>query len=322
VKIPPLYGQPEPTISFEFFPPKTDEAEETLIRETIPALLPLRPAFGSLTCGAGGGARDRTLRVVDRIRREIGMETMAHLTCVGSTREALGGLLDQADRLGIENILALRGDPPRDQPGFRPVPGGFSYAVELVGFVRESGRFAIGVAGYPEGHIECPDKVLDWDRTVAKVEAGAEFILTQLFYDTEDFLAFEDYLRNKRGIRVPIVPGVLPFLSAEQIRRMSKLCGARLPEPLAQRLEKYAGDDEAVRKFGVEVCSDLCSRLLDHGVPGIHFYCLNRALSCTEVMRNLGLPGTGAWKPGRATIPASRSRFRPEGFGDRMQSAG
>jgi methylenetetrahydrofolate reductase (NADPH) len=323
VKIPPLYNQPEPTISFEFFPPKTDEAEETLIRDTIPALLRLRPAFGSLTCGAGGGARDRTLRVVDRIRRETGMETMAHLTCVGSTREMLAGLLDQAERLGIDNILALRGDPPRDQPEFRPVPGGFSYAVELVGFIKEGGRFAIGVAGYPEGHIECPDKVLDWDRTVAKVEAGAEFILTQLFYDAEDFLAFEDYLRNKRGLRVPIVPGVLPFLSAEQIRRMSKLCGARLPEPLTHRLEKNAGDDEAVRQLGVEICTDICRRLLDHGVPGIHFYCLNRAQCCTEVMRNLGLPRSGAWRPALPATSTPRSRFIPRGFsGGRMQSAG
>jgi methylenetetrahydrofolate reductase (NADPH) len=292
LRIPELYARPEPTISFEFFPPKTDEAEATLFRETVPALKSLGPAFISVTYGAGGGTRDRTLRIVHRLRREFGIESMAHLTCVGSTRDMLAAVLDEAHGLGIENILALRGDPPRGQATFAPVAGGFGYAVDLIRFVKSQNSFAVGAAGYPEGHVECPDKRLDWDRTVAKVEAGAEFVITQLFYDARDFLEFEDYLRNKRGVKVPIVPGILPFLSTEQIKRFTSLCGAKLSEELCRKLEALAGDDESVRKLGVEVCSNICRELLDHGVPGIHFYCLNRVPSCTEIMYNLKLvPG-------------------------------
>lgn len=292
MRIPDLYARSEPTISFEFFPPKTDEAEATLFRETVPALKSLEPSFISVTYGAGGGTRDRTLRIVNRLRREFDIESMAHLTCVGSTRDMLSAVLEEAHKLGIENILALRGDPPRGQTTFQPVAGGLSYAIDLIRLVKSHNSFAVGAAGYPEGHIECQDKRLDWDRTVAKVEAGAEFVITQLFYDVQDFLEFEDYLRNKRGIRVPIVPGILPFLSTEQIKRFTSLCGARLSSALCRQLEALAHDDEAVRKLGVDVCTDLCRQLLDHGVPGIHFYCLNRVLSCTQIMRNLGLAPT------------------------------
>src|SRR5262249_51652348 len=153
--------------------------------------------------------------------------------------------------------------------------------------------FAVGAAGYPEGHCECPDRRLDWFRTAAKVEAGAEFIITQFFYDAEDFFTFEDYLRNRCGVRVPIVPGSLPFLSAEQINRCSTLCGARLHEPVRQQLDLFKHDDESVRKLGVEVCTALCRRLLDYGVPGLHLYCLNRVPSCGEILENLGLAGEG-----------------------------
>jgi methylenetetrahydrofolate reductase (NADPH) len=289
LRIPALYAQPEPTISFEFFPPKTDEAEQALFHETVPALKRLGPAFISVTYGAGGGTRDRTLRIVHRLRRDFGIESMSHLTCVGSTRDMLGSVLDEAESLGIENILALRGDPPRGETEFKPVPGGFAYAVDLVRFVRSRGCFAIGAACYPEGHIECRDKYLDWDRAVTKVEAGAEFLISQLFYDVNDFLAFEDYVRRKHGLKVPIIPGVLPFLSTEQIKRFTRLCGAKLSDGLIHRLETYAADDESVRRLGVEVCTDICRRLLDHGVPGIHLYCLNRSQSCTEILHNLGL---------------------------------
>ncbi len=292
MRIPALYAQPAPTISFEFFPPKTDEAEQALFQETVPALKALGPSFISVTYGAGGGTRDRTLRMVRRIKQDFGIESMAHLTCVGSTREALGTVLDEAHALGIDNILALRGDPPRGQKTFQAVAGGFSYAVELVRFVKERNQFAVGAACYPEGNVECADKQLDWDRSIAKVEAGAEFLITQLFYDINDFLAFEDYVRNRRGVRVPIVPGVLPFLSAEQIKRFTSLCGAKLSDELRQRIEACAHDDESVRQIGVEVCTDICRRLLDHGVPGIHFYCLNRSASCKEILRNLGLVGS------------------------------
>jgi methylenetetrahydrofolate reductase (NADPH) len=289
LRIPQLYACPEPTISFEFFPPKTDEAEATLFRETVPALKSLEPSFISVTYGAGGGTRDRTLRIVNRLRREFGIESMAHLTCVGSTREMLASVLEEAHGLGIENILALRGDPPKGQTSFVPVEGGFRFAVDLIRFVKSQNSFAVGAAGYPEGHIECQDKRIDWDRTVAKVEAGAEFVITQLFYNADDFLEFEDYLRNKRGVQVPIVPGILPFLNTEQIKRFTSLCGAQLSAELCQQLEAFAHDDESVRKIGVDICTEICRQLLDNGVPGIHFYCLNRVPSVTEILRNLQL---------------------------------
>jgi methylenetetrahydrofolate reductase (NADPH) len=200
----------------------------------------------------------------------------------------LASLLDEVDSLGIRDILALRGDPPKGQATFTPVEGGFSYAVDLVRFVKCRNGFRVGAACYPEGHVECKDKRLDWERTVAKVEAGAEFLLSQLFYHADYFLEFRDYLQ-RRGVNVPIVPGILPFLSTEQIKRFTSLCGATLPPDLLRKLEHHAGDDESVRKLGVEVCTDLCRRLLDEGVPGLHIYCLNRVASSAELMHNLGL---------------------------------
>ncbi|MBM4072272.1 MAG: methylenetetrahydrofolate reductase [NAD(P)H] [Planctomycetes bacterium] len=287
-----LYDKPEPTISFEFFPPKSAEAEATLFTETVPSLQELGPSFISVTYGAGGGTRATTLRVVDRIRKQFGIEAMAHLTCVGSTRDMLAAVLDEAHSLGIENILALRGDPPKGATTFHMTEGGFGHANELVAFVKSQGRFGVGAACYPEGHVECSDKKLDWDRAAAKVDAGAEFLISQLFYDHRDFLEMEDYLRNNRKVTVPIVPGVLPFLTAEQIKRFTALCGAKLADGLKKKLEALAHDDEAVRRLGVEVCSDICRKLLDHGVPGIHFYCLNRVPSCREIVNNLGLAST------------------------------
>jgi methylenetetrahydrofolate reductase (NADPH) len=289
LRIAELYERSEPTISFEFFPPKSPEAEETLFRETVPALLTLKPSFFSVTYGAGGSTRDNTLRIVNRIRRDHPVEAMSHLTCVGSTAEMLGGYLDEAQGLGIENILCLRGDPPRGQTEFKPIEGGFAYAQQLIEFVKKRGPFGVGAACYPEGHLECPTKHVDWDRAAAKVEAGAEFLITQLFYDWSDFLDMQDYLRNKRGVKVPIIPGVLPFLSTEQIKRFTSLCGSKLNKALLAKLEAHAGDDESVRQIGVEVCTEIGRRLLDQGVAGIHFYCLNRVQSCAEIMRNLGL---------------------------------
>jgi methylenetetrahydrofolate reductase (NADPH) len=289
LRIADLYAQPEATVSFEFFPPKNEEGEATLFRETIPALAALGPSFVSVTWGAGGSTRDKTLRIVGRIIREFGITAVSHMTCVGSTRDHLAAALDQAWDMGIRNILALRGDPPRGETSFRPVEGGFSHAVELVPFVKARHPFGVGAAFYPEGHVECSDRRLDWDRAAAKVEAGADCLISQLFYNVDDFLAAEDYLKNTRGIKVPLVPGILPFLSTEQIKRFTSLCGAKLPPDLARRLDDLAGDDESVRQLGVEVCTDICRRLLDHGVPGIHIYCLNRVASTRELLHNLGL---------------------------------
>jgi methylenetetrahydrofolate reductase (NADPH) len=289
LRIRAFYDRPEPTISFEFFPPKTAEKEAELFRDTVPALKALGASFISVTYGAGGGTRDTTFRVVHRIRREYGVEAMAHLTCVGSTREILAKEIGEAEGLGLENILALRGDPPKGQTQFQAVEGGFRYAVDLIRFIKERGHFCLGAAAYPEGHVECSLKHIDWDRAAAKVEAGAEFLITQLFYDPSDFLDMVDYLRNKRGVKVPIIPGILPFQTAETVKRFTLMCGSKIPGPLRLRLEKHADDDETIRKIGVEICSDIARRLLDHGVPGVHFYCLNRTPSVTEIMHNLGL---------------------------------
>jgi methylenetetrahydrofolate reductase (NADPH) len=288
-----FYDRSQPTISFEFFPPKDAEAEAVLFRDTVPVLKALGASFISVTYGAGGGTRATTFRIVHRLRTEFGIEAMAHLTCVGSTREVLEKEIGEAGALGLENLLALRGDPPKGQTEFQAVEGGFRYAVDLIRFIKERGRFCLGAAAYPEGHVECSIKHTDWDRAAAKVDAGAEFLITQLFYDPSDFLDMEDYLRNKRGVKVPIIPGILPFLNTAQIKRFTTLCGSKIPGPLRARLEKHAADDETVRKIGIEICTDLARRLLDHGAAGIHFYCLNRTPSVTEIMHNLGLAPKG-----------------------------
>jgi methylenetetrahydrofolate reductase (NADPH) len=285
-----LYQRPQPAVSFEFFPPKNAEAEETLFRETVPGLKQLGPAFISVTYGAGGSTRENTFRIVNRLRREHGVDAMPHLTCVGHTRDDLAGIMDQAIELGFENVLALRGDPPKGQTTFQAVEGGFRYAVDLIRFIkgRHPDAFCIGGACYPEGHVETANKHADWDVAAAKVEAGADFLITQLFYDWSDFLDMEDYLRNKRNVKVPIIPGILPFLGGEQIKRFTSLCGAKLPGPLRRKLEDYAGDDESVRQLGIDVCTELCQKLMNR-VAGFHFYCLNRVPSCAAVVKNLGL---------------------------------
>jgi methylenetetrahydrofolate reductase (NADPH) len=284
-----LYAKPEPTISFEYFPPKNAQAEEVLVRETTPALLKLKPAFISITYGAGGGTRDTTLRIADRLRRDYGVEPLSHLTCTNSTRDQLSRYLDEARACGLENILALRGDPPKGESTFQAVEGGFSYATDLIRFVKSRGDFCIAAACYPEGHVESANKHVDWDHAAEKVALGAEFLISQLFYDWSDFLDMVDYLRNKRQVKVPIIPGILPFLTAEQIKRFTSLCGSKLMKPLRDRLEAHASDDEAVRQIGVDYCTEMCRKLLDLGVPGFHFYCLNRAPSCTQILKNLGL---------------------------------
>jgi methylenetetrahydrofolate reductase (NADPH) len=289
LKIGELFGLPGANLSFEFFPPPDQAAEDALFRDVVPALKKLGPRFFSVTYGAFGGTRTTTLRVVHRIRRDFGVEAMSHLTCVGSTKEMLAAVLDEARSLGIDNILCLRGDPQAGMDTFTPTAGGFANAVDLIRFVKSRCNVGIGAACYPEGHIECSDKKLDWDRAAAKVEAGADFLITQLFYDVRPFLEMEDYLRNKHKIKVPIIPGVMPIQTTHQIKRITSKCGASIPPELLARLEEHKTDNEAARRIGIENATEMCKKLLDHGVGGFHFYCLNRVLSSSEVLRNLKL---------------------------------
>ena len=282
-----------PVLSIEFFPPKTEKGEDTLMRRTLPGLVRLGPDYCSVTYGAGGGTRESTLRIVREIHETHGLVGMAHLTCVGSTRESLRRYLDEARDSGIRNILALRGDPPGGTGEFRPVEGGFEYSYQLAELIRSYGCFSIGAAGFPEGHIACREgREVDWGHLRSKVEAGVEFILTQLFFDNRDYFAFRDHVNGKLGLDVPLCPGVLPILSGRQIRRFATLCGASIPPQMAEALERYGEDDEAVAAYGVEHATRQCRDLLDAGVPGLHFYCLNRVGSTARVVENLGLvPG-------------------------------
>jgi methylenetetrahydrofolate reductase (NADPH) len=278
-----------PVISFEFFPPKTDEGDRTLLEKTLPALLGTRPDYCSVTYGAGGSTRDKTLQIVDRIQTLHQLPAVAHLTCVNSTREQIGELLGKIRGLGVKNVLALRGDPP-DGGEFQQTPGGFQYSSELVRFIREQGDFCIGVAGFPEGHIACKEgKYADWDHLKSKIEAGADFVLTQLFFDNNDFVQFRDHLMRKLGVSVPIVPGIVSILSAHQIKRFTALCGARMPAPLLAKLEALEHDDAATSEFGIEYATRQCEGLLKEGAPGIHFYTLNKAASTVRILGNLGL---------------------------------
>ena len=280
-----------PVISFEFFPPKTDEGDRNLFEKTIPALMQLKPDFCSVTYGAGGSTRDKTLTIVERIQREHGLTAMSHLTCVNSTREQLGEVLQDAKRRGIKNILALRGDPPNGVAEFQKTPGGFEFSHELVTFIREMGGFSIGTAGFPEGHIACREgREVDWQRLHQKVQAGADFVITQLFFDNQDFLKFRDYV-TRLGVKVPLVPGLLPILSASQIKKFTTLCGASIPAALLARLEELEKDDAAATAFGIEYATRQCEELLREGVEGLHFYTLNKTHSTTEVVKNLGLAG-------------------------------
>jgi len=277
-----------PAISFELFPPKTPEGERKLFGVELPKLLELKPAFMSCTYGAGGGSRDKTLEVVTRIKREFGMEAAAHLTCVDVGRDEMAAYLDAVQAAGIINVVALRGDPPLDTGKFVPHPDGFARAGELVRFIKQrNDEVEVAVAGYPEGHPECPNKQLDWDRCGEKIAEGADMIITQLFFDTRDFFEFREYVWNRLGLRVPIVPGILPILSTKQIKRFCSTCGSRLPPRVLEKLDAYADDDESCLTYGIDLASEMCDELIQSGVPGIHFYVLNRSRSISQIVHNL-----------------------------------
>jgi len=284
MKIVERLGQP-PAFSFEFFPPKDAEGVERLF-ETIAELRPYAPAYVSVTYGAGGSTRRLTVELVRRIKHEVGIEAMAHLTCVGATRAELVEVLDQLRGHGIENVIALRGDPPRGETRFVKTEGGLGNASELVALMRARYDFCIAAACYPEVHTEAADREADLRYLKAKVDAGADFLITQLFFDNADYFAFVERARAA-GITVPIVPGIMPITNLSQMKRFTALCGSTIPAPLVARLEACGDDGDAVRAIGVEHATTQCRDLIARGAPGVHFYTLNRSLATRHILDRL-----------------------------------
>jgi len=292
-----LLATRRPSFSFEFFPPKTAASSEDLY-QTIRELEPLAPTFVSVTYGAGGGTRELTHDLVLRIKQTTAIPPVPHLTCVGHTRAEVEAILERYAAAGVDTILALRGDPPGNQPDYDWSQGEFQHAADLVRFIREfnaSGRhpdprgFGIGVAGFPEGHPATPNRLLELEHLKAKIDAGADYICTQLFFDNHDFLDFRDRC-DLAGIRVPILAGVMPVTTLSGMRRMAELAaGARFPAKLLRALDRANGDAQAVERVGIHYAAQQCAGLLDVGVDGIHFYTLNKSRATREIYASLGL---------------------------------
>jgi len=283
MRIAELYGREHPVFSFEFFPPKTDAGYEALYRAVLD-LKRLNPDFVSVTWGAGGSTRRKTVEIVKRIQRDIGVTAMAHLSCIGSTPAQLQETLAELDAAGIENILALGGDRPKD---YEPPPGAFTYANELAAFIAGTEHsFCLGGACYPETHPLAPNPEVDMQNLARKVDAGVDFLISQLFFDNRDFF---DFCRRARGagIEVPIVAGIMPILSVASIRRMTTLSGAKIPAELEAKLATVESDDTRTYDIGVEWATMQCRELLERGVPGIHFYTLNKSHATQNIYRNL-----------------------------------
>jgi len=288
VSIKEAYGHGRFSLSFELFPPKTAESEATMWR-TVEELMAYGPQLVTCTYGAGGSTRGKTLDIVAGVRRRHGVPVASHLTCVGSTVAELRAYLGEARDQGVAAIVALRGDPPQGEQSFRPVAGGLRYAAELVAMIRaEFPEFAILVAGYPETHQEAASPAADLENLKRKCDAGGDVVVTQLFYDNDDFLRFRDRCAAI-GITAPIVPGVMPVTNYAQIRRIAGLCKARLPEAFTRPFEA-AGDDEAAQfEAGVSYAARQVEELMAAGVPGVHFYVLNRSPATVRVLGHVGL---------------------------------
>lgn len=281
MKIADKLAQPGPSFSFEFFPPKDEAGVERLFR-TVADLRQYAPTYVSVTYGAGGSTRRLTVELVGRIQHEAGIESMAHLTCVAATRDEIRHVLDELQELGVKNVLALRGDPPKGERAFVAPEGGFAHASELVEFIRQRDAFCLAVACYPEKHPEAPDLETDLRHLKHKVDAGADFLITQLFYDNADYFAFVGRARAL-GIHQPILPGILPIENLAQVKRITALCGARIPAQLLRRLEAASSEAEA-RALGISHATEQCRGLLAGGAPGIHFYTLNRSRATVEIL--------------------------------------
>jgi methylenetetrahydrofolate reductase (NADPH) len=286
MKIRDLFQSGRRLFSFEFFPPKTEAGAATLER-TIHELADLQPAFVSVTYGAGGTTRDRTVELVTRIQKSDGICAMAHLTCVGANRDEIGGVIDRLIDGGIENIIALRGDAPVGQPFAVPADG-FAHASDLISFIRarHDDRICVAAAAYPETHLECRDREQDMRHLVTKVKAGVDFIVTQLFFDNRFYFDFVSRARDA-GITVPIVPGIMPIASVAQIERMTKMCGASIPPALFAELDRRRDDPAAALQLGVAQATAQCVDLLEGGAPGIHFYTLNQSPATRMILTAL-----------------------------------
>ena len=285
MRIDRILGSGAPAVSFEFFPPKSEEGFKALYK-TIDELHPLDPSYVSVTYGAGGSTRAKTVELVTKIQTELKLRSMAHLTCVGHTADEIGKILDDLWDAGIVNVLALRGDPPAGQSSFVATQGGFAYADELVKYVKGRHDFCVGVAGYPEGHPQCLNGTRDLEHLKSKVDAGGDVIITQLFFDNASFYAFRDKARAM-GIHVPIIAGIMPILNVSQIKRFVSMCGAKIPQALLVRLESLEQDPEAVYAAGVEHATRQCQDLIANGVDGVHFYTLNKSKATVEICKAL-----------------------------------
>jgi methylenetetrahydrofolate reductase (NADPH) len=239
-----------------------------------------------MTYGAGGSTRARTIGLVSQIKNEVGIEAVAHLTCVGHTKDEIRDVLNDLERAGVENILALRGDPPKGQTAFVPVANGFRFAAELVGFIKQNFPFCVGVAGYPEKHLEAASTADDLVHFKSKVDAGADFAVTQLFFDNADYFAYVERVRAA-GLRIPVVAGIMPITDVEQVKRFTVMCGAKIPDALLEKLEAAGGDKERAVEIGIQHATDQCRDLLSRGAPGIHFYTLNKSHATREIFRRL-----------------------------------
>lgn len=278
----------QPALSFEFFPPKTEKSANALY-QTMQELVPLKPAYVSVTYGAGGTTRERTHDLIVKIQNDTDLTVVSHLTCVGHTKDEIGELLKKYDAAKIHNIMALRGDPPQGQEKFTAVPGGFTYASELVEYIKKNfPHMGIGVAGFPEGHPECPNRLKEIENLKRKVDAGADYICTQLFFDNHDFYDFRERCEIA-GIKVPIVAGIMPISSIKGMERMAELAlGAKFPAKLTRALSR-AHDDDYVEKVGVHWATNQVMDLIDNGVQGVHFYTLNKSEATRDIFSSVGL---------------------------------